>query len=78
MFAFSYDSCCSFVNNFLFIFLKLIFFTERSLKNSQNFFIKSFHLYTSCLFSMLLNEDIEDNEKPDEICLLTFVVDEFL
>ena len=78
MFAFSYDSCCSFVNNFLFIFLKLIFFTERSLKNSQNFFIKSFHLYTSCLFSMLLNEDIEDNEKPDEICSLTFVVDEFL
>ena len=26
---------------------------------------------------MLLNEDIVDIEKPDGICLLTFVVDEF-
>ena len=33
-------------------------------------------MYTSCLFSMLLNEDIADIEKPDGICLLTFVVDE--
>ena len=30
----------------------------------------------SYLFSMLLNEDIVDMEKPDEICLLTFAVDE--
>ena len=35
-------------------------------------------LYTSCLFSMLLNEDIVDIEEPDGICLLTFVSDEFL
>ena len=26
---------------------------------------------------MLLNEDIVDIEKPDGICLLTFVIDEF-
>ena len=32
---------------------------------------------TLCLFSMLLNEDIVDIEKPDGICSLTFVVDEF-
>ena len=29
------------------------------------------------LFYMLLNEDIVDIEKPDGICSLTFVVDEF-
>ena len=33
---------------------------------------------TSCLFSMLLNEDIVDIGKPDGICSLTFVVDKFL
>ena len=27
---------------------------------------------------MLLNDDIVDIEKPDRICSLTFVVDEFL
>ena len=26
---------------------------------------------------MFLNEDIEDIEKPDGICLLTFVADQF-
>ena len=75
--AFSYDSCCSLVNNFIFFFLKLIIFIARSLKYSQNFFIQSLPLYTSCLFSMLLNEDIVGIEKPDGICLLTFVVHEF-
>ena len=30
------------------------------------------------LFSMSLNDDIVDFEKPDRIGLLTFVVDEFL
>ena len=48
-----------------------------SLKNSQNFFIQSLLLYTPCLLSMYLNDDIVDIEKPDVICLLTFVVDEF-
>ena len=35
-------------------------------------------LYTSSLFSMLLNVDIVDSEKPDEIefCSPTSVVDE--
>ena len=36
----------------------------------------SLPLYTSCLFFILLKEDIVDTEKPDAICLLTFVVDE--
>ena len=50
----------------------------RSLKVSQNFFVQSLLLYTSCLFSMLLNNDIVEFEKPDGIYLLTFVADEFL
>ena len=49
----------------------------RSLKDSQNFFTQSLPLYTSCLFSVLLNDDIVDIEKPDGMCLLTVVVDEF-
>ena len=60
-----------------FFFLKLIIFIACSLKNSQNFFIQSLPLYTSCLFSMLLNDNIVDIEKLDGICSLTFVVDEF-
>ena len=60
-----------------FFFLELIIFIACSLKDSQNFFIQSLPLYASCLFSMLLNEDIIDLEKPDGICSLTFVVDEF-
>ena len=47
------------------------------LKESQKFLIQSPHLHTSCLFSMSLNDDIADIEKPDGICLLTFVVDDF-
>ena len=77
IFAFSYDSCGTFVNNFIFFFLKLITFIVCSFKNSQNFFIQSLSMCTSCLFSMLLNEDIAEIEKPDGICLLTFVADEF-
>ena len=58
-----------------FLFLKLIIFIERSLENSQNFFMQSLPLYASCLFSMLLNEDILEIEKPDGIFSLTFIVD---
>ena len=29
------------------------------------------------IFTMLVNEDIADIEKPDGLCSLTFVVDEF-
>ena len=57
--AFSYDSCCSFVNNFIFFFLKSIIFIACSLKNSHNsrkVYIQSLLLHTSCLFSMFLNE----------------------
>ena len=39
--------------------------------------MQSLRLYTPCLFSMLLNEDIVDIKKPDGICLLTFVTDGF-
>ena len=39
--------------------------------------MQSLPLYTSWLFSMLLKEDIADTEKPDGVCSLTFVVDEF-
>ena len=39
--------------------------------------MQSLPLYTSCLFSMLLNDDIVDIEKPDGLCSLTFVVNEF-
>ena len=38
-----------------------------SLRNSQNVFMQSLPLYTSCLFSMLLNDDITGIEKPDGI-----------
>ena len=77
IFAFSCDSCCSWVNNFIFILLKLIIFIACSLKYLQNFFRQSLPLDTSCFFSSYLNEDIADIGKPDRICLLTFVVGEF-
>ena len=43
------------------------------LKNSQNIFIQLLTLYTSCVFPILLFDDIVDNEKPCGICWLTFV-----
>ena len=70
-------SFCFFVNNFIFFFLKLIIFITYSLKNSQNFFMQSLPLYASWIFSMLLNEDSVDIEKPDGICSLNFVADKF-
>ena len=51
-------------------------FIAYSLKGLQNFFMKSLPLYTSCLFTMLLSDDIVDIEKPDRICSFTFVVNE--
>ena len=65
-----------FITSFLF-FLKLIIFTVHTLKNTKNVVIQSLPPYTPCLFSMLLNEDIVDIEKSDEIYSFTFVVDEF-
>ena len=51
-------------------------FIACSLKDLQNFFIESLLLYTSCLYSMLLNEDVVDIEKPNGTCSLTLVKDE--
>ena len=51
-------------------------FIARSLKDSKNVFIPSLPLHISCLFSMPLNEDIIDIEKPDGICSLAVGVDE--
>ena len=52
-------------------------FIACSLNDLQNLFMKYLPLYTSILFSMLLNDDIIDIEKPDRICSLTFVEDLF-
>ena len=54
-FAFSYYFYCSFLNNLIFFF-------------KINFFLQSLPLYTSCLFSKLLNDNIVDIQKPDGIC----------
>ena len=59
-----------------FFFLKLMIYISCSLKDSQNFFIQSLPLYTSCLFSMYLNNNTVGIKKPDGICSPTFVVDE--
>ena len=64
------------INSF-FLFLKLIIFIACPLKNPQNFSIQCLPLCKSCSFTRLLNGDIVDIEKPDEICSHTFVVNEF-
>ena len=40
--------------------------------------MQSLPLHTSRLFSMLLNDDIVDIEKPDDICCPIFAVNDFL
>ena len=65
------------VNLLVTSFFKIIFSIACSLKNSQNFFMQSLPQYTSCLFSMFLNDDTVDTEKPDGICLPTFFINEF-
>ena len=77
MFAFSYNFCCFFVNNFIFFVLNLIIFIPCSLNDSRNFFMQSIPQYTSCLLFMSLNDNIVDIEKSDGICSFTFVVDDF-
>ena len=49
-----------------------------SLKDSQNLFMQSLPLHTSCLFFMLLKDDIVHTEKPEGTCSPSFVMDEFL
>ena len=46
-----------------------------TLKYTQNFFMQSFPLYTSCLFSTLLDDDIVDIEKQNMFAY--FSVDEY-
>ena len=54
-----------------------VIFCAYSLTYSQNFFIQYLPVYTLCLFSMLLNEDIVDIEKLDGICSFIFVGNKF-
>ena len=56
--------------------MKLIISIACSFKDSQNVFVQSLPLYTSCLFSMLLNDDIVETEKSDRMCSLIFAVEE--
>ena len=69
---------CSSDNSFIYFFLRLIIFTACSYKFTKLFQTFSLPLNTSYLFSILLNQEIVDIEKPDGIFSLTFVVDEFL
>ena len=64
------------VNNFFFYLFK-IDYLHCSLKGLQNFFMQFLPLYGSCLFSMLLSDNIVDIERPDGTCLPTFFGDEF-
>ena len=66
-----------FVNKVIFFFLKFTIFIACSIKDSQNVFTLFLLLYTSWLFSMILNDDIVDIEKPDETHSPTFIVNEF-
>ena len=69
----SHDSCCSFVNNFDFFLFKITAYIGRFLKNSQNIFIQSLPLYTSCLFSMLLMNILwKVKNVMKYVCLLLF------
>ena len=70
-FCFLYDFSFLIFNKFL----KLVIFNVCSLKDSQNFFMKSLPLYLSSLFSTSSNNYIVGTEKPDRICSLTFVLD---
>ena len=76
-FWFLYDCCWSFVNNFIFFNFKINYFLCMLSSGFIKLFMQSLPRYTSCLFSMLLNEGIVDIEKPYGICSLTFVEDDF-
>ena len=69
------NSCCSFVINIIFFFLKLVIFAAYSFKDLQNLLMRYLPLYTSRLFPMFF--DTANTEKPDAICSLTFFVSEF-
>ena len=73
MSAFSYDFCCLFINTFIFFFLKTSPLSVPLMIHKT--FSCNLYLYTSCLFSMLLNDDILNIE--NRICSPNFVADEF-
>ena len=74
---FLYDLCCSFVSNFIFFLFDINYLCCVLFQNSKNPFMQSLPLYTLCLFSILLHDDVLDIEKPNRICSPTFDVDEF-
>ena len=65
-FAFSYDFCCSFVNNFIYFLFKVSYL----LRMLPSGFTKLFHVF-------FLKDDIVDIETPDGIFSPTFLLDEF-
>ena len=77
IFSFSCDLCCLFVNVLFSFFKVLIVSIVWSFNGLQNVFIQSSSLYTSWVFFMLLNDNIVEIEKRDEISSVTFVVDDF-
>ena len=64
------------VNGIILFFVKLIYFIECFIKNSQSFSMQSSPLHTSYLFSILLNVPVGDIEYP-RICSSILVVDNF-
>ena len=60
------------------IFLKKwIIFIASSLKDSQIYLRQSLPLYTLCLFSVLVIDDIVDIKKPDGMCSTAFLKNNF-
>ena len=57
-------------------FLKLIIFNACSIKDSKKLFMQFLSLYTSRLFSMLLNDDIAGIETYEVICSPAFAENE--
>ena len=58
-------------------FLKLIIFVSFTFQDPQNVSMNVLPLHTSYLFSLSLNDDIVDIEKPYRVCSLTFVVEDY-
>ena len=83
IFLYLYNRFCIFISLLLIfcywfhIFLKKwIIFIASSLKDSQIYLRQSLPLYTLCLFSFLVIDDIVDIRKPDGMCSTAFVKNE--
>ena len=72
-----YDLYSLFVNGIIFLFSKLLIFTECSLKDSQKFLMQSSPLCKPSIFSIPLDVYIVDIAYPQGICSPTFDVDNF-